>query len=374
MLLTVARIVVALVAVAVAVQIVRSAVRTIVVPRGIPDRLTRVVFRVLDAPTEWRARRASSPEQVDRLTAGLAVRLLLALLVTWLSAIWLAGAGMQWALGAGSAWRPFAASASALTTLGVQSTGPAPASAAAYLEAVFGVALLALVIGYLPSLYGAFSQREALVTKLAMRTGLPPFGPDILRRLWRPAGPQTLLSETWQAWEDWFVNLSETHTSFPVLAFFRSPQTAKSWITAGGAILDAAALALAAIDGDWGPEPAMCLHAGTNALRHIADFHGIPYQRDVRGTPISVTQHEVTQACRKLAQAGVAVVSDHDAVYERFRSRRAAYDHLLLDLCAYVYAPPASWSSDKVVAARPRPPIIRIGPGSLGRVFSPPDG
>jgi len=35
-----------------------------------------------------------------------------------------------------------------------------------------------------------------------------------------------------------------------------------------------------------------------------------------------------------------------------FRASRAAYDHLLLTLCAYVYAPPAPWSSDKVVAAR----------------------
>jgi hypothetical protein len=48
MLLTLGRVVVA---VAVALVAVRSALRTIVVPRGIPDRLTRVVFRALDAPT-----------------------------------------------------------------------------------------------------------------------------------------------------------------------------------------------------------------------------------------------------------------------------------------------------------------------------------
>jgi hypothetical protein len=156
MLLTFARVVVALAAAAVAVLAVQSAVRTIVVPRGVPDRLARAVFRVLDAPTAWRAVRASSSGQLDRRTAGLAIRLLLALLVTWLSAIWLAGAGMQWALAGGSAGRAFAASASALTTLGVLS-GPGGASAAAYAEAVFGVGLLALVIGYLPSLYAAFA-------------------------------------------------------------------------------------------------------------------------------------------------------------------------------------------------------------------------
>jgi hypothetical protein len=370
MLLTWARVVVALAAVAVAVLAVRSALRTIVMPRGIPDRLTRIVFRVLDAMTAWRAGRASSPGEVDRRTFSLALRLLLALLVTWLGAIWLAGTGLQWALSGGSAGRVFGASAAAVTTLGVSSPGGG-ASAAAYIEAVLGVGLLALIIGYLPSLYAAFSRREALVSKLAMRTGLPPAGPVIMRHLWRGDGPQTVLNETWLAWEDWFVDVSETHTSFPVLAFFRSPQSAKSWITAAGAILDATALALAAVDLDWGPETGMCLHAGVVTLRHIADFHGISYRRDVAAEKISVTKPEMMTACQEMKAAGVAVVSDLDAAYDRFRAHRAAYDHLLLALCAYVYAPPAPWSSDKVVAARrPRPPVIRLGPGSLGRVYS----
>jgi hypothetical protein len=371
MLLTFARVVVALAAAAVAVLAVQSAVRTIVVPRGVPDRLARAVFRVLDAPTAWRAGRASSSVQLDRRTAGLAVRLLMALLVAWLSAILLAGAGMQWALGGGSAGRAFAASASALTTLGVLS-GPGGASAAAYVAAVLGVGLLALVIGYLPSLYAAFSRREALVTKLSMRTGLPPAGPVILRRLWHAAGPQTLLTETWRAWEDWFVDLSETHTSFPVLAFFRSPQTAKSWITAAGAVLDAAALALAGVDTAWGPETAQCLHAGIVSLRHIADFHGIPYQRGTADATVAVTQDDVTVAWQQLRAAAVPVVSDLDAAYDRFRTHRVDYEDVLLAICAYIYAPPAPWSSDKVVAPRSRPPIVRVGPGSLGRVANPP--
>ncbi|HTU76458.1 MAG TPA: hypothetical protein VMG38_23310 [Trebonia sp.] len=196
MLVTLGRVVVGLVSAAVALAAVRSALRTIVVPRGVPDRLTRVVFLVLDVPTAWWAGRASCPAELDRRTAGLATRLLLALLVTWLGAIWLAGAGVQWALGSGSAGSAFGASASALTTLGVDSTGGG-ADAAAFIEAVIGVGLLALIIGYLPSFYAAFSRREALVTKLAVRTGLPPAGPAIVSRLWHPGGPQTLLGATW---------------------------------------------------------------------------------------------------------------------------------------------------------------------------------
>lgn len=74
--------------------------------------------------------------------------------------IGLAGAGMQWAISGGSAGQAFSASASALTTLGVSAAGGG-ASAAAYVEAVLGIGVLALIIGYLPSLYAAFSRREA---------------------------------------------------------------------------------------------------------------------------------------------------------------------------------------------------------------------
>jgi hypothetical protein len=68
MLLTLWRVAAALAATAVAALTLRSALRTIVVPRGIPDRLTRVVFRVLDAPIAWRAERASS-DQLERRAA-----------------------------------------------------------------------------------------------------------------------------------------------------------------------------------------------------------------------------------------------------------------------------------------------------------------
>jgi hypothetical protein len=135
--------------------------------------------------------------------------------------------------------------------------------------------------------------------------------------------------------------------------------------------MDAAALAMAAVDADWGPGAEMCLHAGIVALRHLADFHGISYQLDAAQVRIAVGKDDVITACQQMAAAGVAVVSDLDAAYDRFRVSRGAYDEVLLALCAYVYAPPAPWSSDKVIAKRPRPPIIRLGPGSLGRVHPP---
>lgn len=55
------------------------------------------------------------------------------------------------------------------------------------------------------------------------------------------------LTVIWQTWEVWFADLEETHTSLPALPFFRSPQPGHSWITAAGALLDAAALYVATV-------------------------------------------------------------------------------------------------------------------------------
>ena len=69
------------------------------------------------------------------------------------------------------------------------------------------------------------------------------------------------LSEVWAAWELWFVELEETHTSLAALAFFRSPIPGRSWITAAGAVLDAASLAASTVDLPHDPQTDLCASA-----------------------------------------------------------------------------------------------------------------
>ena len=47
-------------------------------------------------------------------------------------------------------------------------------SCSTFVEAVIGLGLVSLMISYLPTIYGAFSRREALVGMLEVRAGLPP--------------------------------------------------------------------------------------------------------------------------------------------------------------------------------------------------------
>jgi hypothetical protein len=63
-----------------------------------------------------------------------------------------------------------------------------------------------------------------------------------------------LLHTYWSVWMRWFNDIEETHSTTPILVYFRSPAPERSWVTAAGAVLDSAALALSALDTDK-PQP-----------------------------------------------------------------------------------------------------------------------
>jgi hypothetical protein len=217
----------------------------------------------------------------------------------------------------------------------------------AFVEAAIGLGLVALLISYLPTIYGAFSRREVAVTGLAVRAGTPATSWDLLERAHR-AGFMDRLDETWEAWEAWFQELSETHTSLAVLTFFRSPNPHRSWVTAGGAILDAASLRYAVVDIPWTPQAGLCIRSGYLAFREISDFYGIAYDPDPRPDgAISITRDEFDQVWDRLAAAGVPMKADREQAWRDFAGWRVNYDQVLVALAGLVMAPYAPWSSDR---------------------------
>jgi hypothetical protein len=218
--------------------------------------------------------------------------------------------------------------------------------------------VLALLITYLPSLYAAFSRREAEVTKLEVRAGTPPTGVEMIERA-RNLDRLDRLVDVWEAWEDWFVDVEETHRSFPALTFFRSPEPDHSWITAAGAVLDAASLSASTVDQPRPLEAELCIRAGYLALRRISDFYGIPYDPDPKpDDPISITRSEYDEAYDRLAAADVPL-KERDQAWKDFAGWRVNYDPVLLALATLTVAPMAPWSSDRGPIRIPRPPILR---------------
>src|SRR5690242_13157367 len=96
---------------------------------------------------------------------------LLALPVAWLGPVLLGYTAMFWAIGVGPPDEAFMVSGSSLLTLGFATAHEVPTAALAFTEAVLGLILVALLIAYLPTMYGAFSRRETAVTLLAVRAG-----------------------------------------------------------------------------------------------------------------------------------------------------------------------------------------------------------
>jgi hypothetical protein len=342
------RIAVFVVGAAVVVATFASAVRTVVIPRGIPARITRVVFLSMRSLFRLRARPGRSYEDRDRVMAMYAPVSLLALLLTWVTAVLVGYTLMYWALGR-NIGEAFRISGSSVLTLGFAAPRDAPETALVYTEAGLGFVLLALLITYLPSIYGVFSRRENLVAGMEVRAGSPPSAVEIIKRAWQVDQLATL-GVLWRRGEQWFLELQETHTSFPALVFFRSPQPEHSWVTASGSILDSASLLLATVDRPSDHSAAYCLRAGSLALQRIATFFGIPFNPAPRpDDPISVTRDEFDEACDALAEQGVPLKTDRDQAWRDFAGWRVNYDRPLVVLAGLTMAPFAPWSSDRSI-------------------------
>ncbi|MBA3943913.1 MAG: hypothetical protein H0X37_05050 [Herpetosiphonaceae bacterium] len=365
--MTLARIVVFVFGLVAVYLTMMSTIRTFVLPRSTTDRLTRKVFLTTRWLFNLRTSLYASYEGRDAIMALYAPVSLLVLLLVWLCCVLAGYTAMFWAIGVGS-WRvAFSTSGSSLLTLGFAPLVDLPTTLVAFSEAIIGLVLVALLIAYLPTMYSAFARREAAVTLLEVRAGSPPSAVEMLGRFHRIQGFDRLL-HVWTTWEAWFADISESHTSLAALAFFRSPQPRHSWVTASGAVLDAAALYASTIDAPRDAQAELCVRAGYVALRSIADLYNIHYPTNPKPEdPISITRAEYDAAYDRLSTAGLPLKPNRDQCWRDFMGWRVNYDHVLLALARLTMAPPAPWSSDRMYVAvelSPAPHPIELPPSA----------
>jgi hypothetical protein len=329
------------------VIVLDAAVRTFVVPRGAVVLFTVAIFRMV----KWFFGLFASPRRTyearDRVMALYAPIALLALPLISILVVFAAFACVFVGLDS-HGWRDAVlTSGSSLLTLGFERPTHLPAAFAAFAEAGIGLALLALLIAYLPTIYNSFSRREVAVTDLSTRAGTPPTPTAMLRRAYL-TGFLLELDNFWELWTTWFTEVQETHTSYGSLVFFRSPNPHRSWVTAAGAVLDSAAMRLALVDIPPTPQAAVCIRSGYLALREVAGFFGYDYDDSpASDDPISVTREEFDEVCTALVDAGVPVHADHDQAWRDFAGWRVNYDRVLITMAGFVMAPYAPWVSDR---------------------------
>jgi hypothetical protein len=335
--------------VALVVWTLGSAVRTVVVPRSVITRLTRFHFIALRKLFNLFTGPSRSFESRDRTMSLYAPIALVTLPGLWVVMILAGFTSIFWGTGVRPVTEAFATSGSSLFTLGFIRPRGTPRIGLEFAEAGIGLGVISLMISYLPTIYSAFSRREALVGMLEVRAGLPPSPAELLTRFTRIGWLDRIDTDLFERWERWFIDVEESHTSQPALVFFRSPHPERSWITAAGCVLDTAVIVSSTLDRPYNATCDVMIRSGFLALRRIADTFQIPYDPDPKPTdPITISRREFDLLCVELRALDVPLKADLDRAWLSFSGWRVNYDEVLVRLCALTMAPPAKWSSDRV--------------------------
>lgn len=332
-------------AVAVAATVM-SAVSTVVVPHGESARLTRTVFAGMRWAFRVRRRWVRAVDRHEPLLARYAPYSLLGLMFAWLTLILAGGTVVFWGVDDSSSLPlAFARSGSSLTTLGNTPLHGTGQHVVAFTEAGLGLFVLALMIGYLPAMYAAFQRRESLVMLAAIQAGTPPTPTELLTRFHLIRGLDDLPEQVWEPWTKGFVDIEESHTSLHALGFFRSPIPGQSWVTAAGAVLDAANFLVSTVDAGRQPSAQLCIRAGYLSLRRVAAVFDIDVPSNPRpDDPISVTRRQWENARVELRAAGIPLREDADQAWRDFAGWRVNYDASLAALARLFEAPASPWT------------------------------
>jgi hypothetical protein len=249
----------------------------------------------------------------------------------------------------------FYVSGTTLFTLGLGDVLPT-ANAARMLivvEGGTGLGFVALVIGYLPVLYTAFSTREVLVAMLDARAGSPPTAGELLLRHNFEGGDKALTALLAE-WERWCAQMLETHISYPILCYYRSQHDNQSWLAALTAVLDTCALLITTIDdGSEGPactrQAQLTFAIGRHTLVDLGHVFRLERaEQRLRRKPVArLTEEEFGRLCEVLGRAGFSLCGDGGA-RERLRAIGVLYEPHACALAEYLrlglpgWAPPVA--------------------------------
>ena len=339
-----------------------DAFETVVLPRRVRHRwrLTRMFYWATWAVWSSVARRLRASDRREAMLSIYGPLSLLFLLAVWAMALlcsftlihWGSNSAMVGPEGAVSVGGMLYESGSTFFTLGIGDITPRSSMARALtvLEAGTGIAFLALVIGYLPVIYQAFSRREVSISLLDARAGSPPSAAEMLRR-YGEHQELAALSQFLSEWERWSAELLESHVSYPVLAYYRSQHDSQSWLAALTMVLDTCALGLVGVEGMSSGQARLTFAMGRHAAVDLSQIFGVP------PLPPRVDRLPATDLARlraTLAAAGVHLREGEDAdrklalvraKYEPYLNALA--EHLLLALPPWVptSAPVDDWQT-----------------------------
>jgi Ion channel len=357
------RVVAAIAAVLLIAGVLWDAFETVVLPRRVSRRF--VLARTYSRSTwhAWAAvaRRLPAGRRREAVLAVYGPLALLSLLALWVLLLMLAYGLLLWGLGSpltangstpGGLGTDLYFSGTTFLTLGLGDVAPrgGPSRAVTVLEVGTGFGMLALVVGYLPVLYQAFSRRETRISLLDAHAGSPPTAGALFLR--HPPGRRApRLTAILAEWEGWSADLLETHLSYPLLARYRSQHEDQSWVAALTMILDACALVLASRhelvrDEELAEQAAFTFAIARHAAVDLAQVFDSPGSRRA-ATERRLTPVQYARLTEALCAAGV--LSDGDAGRElegRLHELSALYEPYLAGLADRLMMPLPAWAPE----------------------------
>ena len=322
---------------------------TLVLPRRVTRqfRMARFFYRTTWHPWVALANRRRSKKRRDALLSYYGPISLLFLLVMWALSLMFGFALIHYGVRTQFTGMVFPnrfgndlyMSGTTLVTLGLGDLTPTTALGRflTVAEAGIGFGFLALVIGYLPVLYQAFSRREVTISLLDARGGTPPTALEILRRHSGPNGVDALY-DLLKDWEQWSAELMESHLSYPSLCYFRSQHDNQSWLGSLTAILDVCVLAKVALNGLCQYQARMTFAITRHALVDLSQiFSANPI------TEFNRLSSEDFAALREGLRHADYTFSDSDNVEEQMAQMRSLYEPYALALARYLWIDLPPW-------------------------------
>jgi hypothetical protein len=323
---------------------------TIILPRRVtrPLRLVRIFYRV--TWTGWAAfnRLFHNKKLRDAHLSYYGPLSLLGLFAAWALSQVVAFAMLHWAAGSAlnspgetpSFRNDLYFSGTTFFTLGLGDVTPRTSMERfiTVIEGGTGFGFLGLMISYLPTLYGAFSQRELNISLLDARAGSPPTAAELLRRHAHFADSE-VLTPYLRDWETWAAQLMESHLSYPVLCYFRSQHDNQSWLAAFTAVLDVCALLIAYGEGTAKWQSQLTFAIARHAVVDLAEVLRVPATAITKDRlpPEDVVQvRNLLVECRPASRCG-------EAGDQKLIKLREMYEPYLAGLSKRLLMPLPSW-------------------------------
>lgn len=361
-----------------------DAFQTVILPRRAAGRLrlTRIFYILTWTPWRFFAVRIHHPRKRETALSFYGPLSLIFLLVVWACGMVFGFSLIYYSLGS-----PFIdgsnrigyltdlyVSGTNFFTLGLGDVTPHPwiARVLSTCEAGTGFGFLAIVMGYFPVLYGAFSRREVNISLLDARAGSPPTAAELMRRH-SFDGAEDILATLLSEWERWSAELLESHISYPLLCYFRSQHTNQSWISALTAMLDTSALLIAGVQGHEARQAQLTFAIARHAVVDLAQVFSLKPKQDL---PDRLPRERYEELYRLLCQSGVSVCRDGES-YDRLRDLRSLYEGYAASLSEHLCMPLPPWMTDHphkdnwlaVAKVRDQAEAANPGPNTIAEVI-----